>query len=744
MLPSTMNNGKDMEQIQGYIENIIFSNEDNGFTVAKIKEENKYKHTCIVGHFSEVKPGESIKCEGKWITHSSYGMQFEVENYHIYAPSDILGIQKYLESGLVKGIGAVYANKIVEKFKENTLEIIDLSPHRLLEIPGIGPKRIEQIIQCWEAQKKIREVIIFLKSYNISPSFAQKIFKTYSDKSIEIIKENPYQLAKDITGIGFKIADTIAIKMGFEFHSNKRIKSGIEFVLWELTNSGHTCFPEDDFLKESAKTLDVSQEEVLSTLNNMIEEKLIIKAFLPKQNKSFIWLKALYSYEMAIALELKRLSLCDSNIRSIATDRAISWAEEQMNMSFAPQQKLAIEKGVSEKVHIITGGPGTGKSTITNAIIKISEKLTNKIILAAPTGRAAKRLSQITKKRASTIHSLLEYDFTTGGFKKGKDNLLKCELLIIDEASMIDTFLMHSLLKSIPDEARVVFIGDIDQLPSVGPGYILKDIIESETINMTRLNEIYRQAEGSKIIINAHKINAGEMPEFTDNKPWQDFHFYEIKEIEEIEKIILDLITKKLPETKKLDPFKDIQVLSPMRKGKIGADSLNITLQHALNPSSRPLIKGGKRFHLGDKVMQIRNNYTKNVYNGDIGKITLIDPIEQCVLINFDNNVIDYDFSELDEISLAYAVSVHKYQGSECPCVVIPIHTAHFKLLYRNLLYTGITRGKKLVILVGTKKAIAIAVKNNEVQKRHTGLEECLRNSYISNSTQVVLPGLKF
>lgn len=718
-----------MDTIEGLLETITFLNPENGFIVAKLKEKEKKDFTTIIGVMPSIQPGESLLLEGNWKTHPTFGLQFEVENYVIKTPSDAFGIQKYLESGLIKGIGPVYAEKIVNKFGTETLNIIDQTPHRLNEIDGIGPKRIEMICKNWNDQKIIREVIIFLRKYLISPTYAQKIYKTYGGSSIEKVKENPYILAKDIVGIGFKIADNIAKKLGFENDHPQRIASGIEYVLYELTSAGHTCYPEEDFLIISQKILQVDEELIKKQLDKLLLTNQIIKNVLDLdgQKINFIWLKSLYYFEQDIAKDINRIKSSPTYLRQLNLEKAIPWVEKKLNIQLADLQKNAIIASIENKINIITGGPGTGKSTITNCIINILDEVTKNIYLCAPTGRAAKRLSQITNKKAYTIHSLLEFDFSSGGFKRNENNPLKCDLIIIDEASMIDTLVIHHLLKALPSNTKVIFVGDTDQLPSVGPGYILKDLIASGKIPCTKLNEIFRQAANSSIILNAHKINHGEFIDMPKDAK-SDFKFFYEEDVDLIEKKILDLVEKDVCKNYGFHPLNDVQVITPMKRGKIGVENLNLSLQNTLNPSSKPLFRAGSRFHEKDKVMQIKNNYTKNVYNGDIGYITRIDAIDQSVDIAFDVGIITYDFSELDEISLAYAVSVHKFQGSECPCIIMPIHTTHFKLLQRNLLYTAVTRGKKLVILIGTSKAVAIAIKNNEVLKRYSGLKEALIN----------------
>lgn len=710
----------DESSLAGYIDAIVFTQPENGFTVARLKEPRKKELTIIVGYLPSLQPGETVVCKGAWKIHPTHGRQFDVADYTVEMPNDVVGIQKYLESGLVKGIGPIFAQKIVEKFGANTLTVIDQTPRKLLEIPGLGMKKLESLIECWKAQSTIREVMIFLRSHGASPAYAQRIYKTYGDKSIEKVKENPYKLSKDIFGIGFKIADLIALKLGFALHSNERISAGIEFVLWELSNDGHTCYPRKDLVVAAKTALEVDVELIDAQIDALVNQDFLVK------KEEMIWLKPFYAYELGIARDLMSLASHPQAIRQIDAPKAADWAEEKMGIQFAGQQKEAVIKALTDKVHIITGGPGTGKSTITNAILRVAEKLTTKILLAAPTGRAAKRMTQITRRKAFTIHALLEMDFTNGGFKRGKENPLDCDFIIIDEASMIDTPLLFHLLRSIPKAARVLLVGDIDQLPSVGPGTVLRDIIQSETIPVTKLTEIFRQAKGSKIITNAHKINQGEFP-FLSDSPDSDFHFIEAETPEAIQQVILQLVGSEITKKWHFDRIEDIQVLSPMKKGIIGSELLNDSLQKLLNPSDRPLFRAGRKFHLHDKVMQIRNNYDKGISNGDIGRIEAIDADEQTMRVNFDGKSVDFIFAELDELVLAYATSVHKYQGSECPCIVIPIHTSHFKLLHRNLLYTAVTRGKRQVYLVGTKKAVAIAIHNDQVQKRYTGLEQAIR-----------------
>jgi exodeoxyribonuclease V alpha subunit len=713
-----------MEEVFGFVETVVYAQEFNGFTVAKLKEPRKEELTCIVGIMPGLQPGESIQCRGTWKHHPQYGQQFDVQSFDLQSPSDLIGIQKYLESGMIKGIGKSYAERIVKQFGLDTLKVIDETPDRLIEVSGLGAKRIDKIKSCWSEQQVIRKVMIFLRGHGVSPGFAQKIFKAYGEKSIEKVQANPYLLAKEIHGIGFKSADQIAQGIGISAQAPERIDAGIEHVLWEMSNDGNVCVPKEELLKEAPELLQVDMA--------LIEERIKaqVKAGNVIEDGEMVWVKPLYLCESGIVRELHRIMEGYSPLRGVDQERAILWVQEELGIELAPEQKSAVCEGIAKKLLIITGGPGTGKSTITKAILRITAKLTSEIILAAPTGRAAKRLTEITGKKASTIHSLLEMDFQSGGFKRNKQNPIKADLLIVDEASMIDTQLMYHLLKAIPATTRLIFVGDIDQLPSVGPGNVLKDMIDSKRLPVITLKQIFRQAAGSQIITNAHLINQGEFPDLKRHQG-SDFLYIERETPDEILATILDLVTVRLPRAYRFHKFLDIQVLSPMKRGIVGIENLNMVLQKTLNPSPHPLERMGRRFHIGDKVMQIRNNYEKEVYNGDIGTITEIDLDDGSLKVAFDDKSVPYDLADVDELLLAYAASVHKYQGSECPCIILPIHTSHFKLLTRNLLYTAVTRGKKLVILIGTKKAIGIAINNQDVHKRHTGLKQMLTREIV-------------
>ncbi len=716
-----------MEEITGHIERITFQNPDNGWTVARLQETKKREVTTVVGTMTSVQIGETLRCRGVWKNDKNFGQQFIVEEYEVTRPATVRGIKKYLSSGMIKGVGKAFAERIVAQYGEETLDIIDSTPDMLMEIDGIGPKRIVQIKECWAEQKSIREVMVFLQGHGISPTFAQKVFKTYGEESIPVIERNPYQLSRDIWGIGFKTADDCALKMGIKKDADIRIDSGVEYTLSDLSNEGHTCFPVDKFLERAKKLLEVEMNLVAARLEFIESEKRIVIDALEfdGQMTACVWLKLFKVSEEGIAKQVHRLLKSKSLLRDVEIKPAIDWAEKKLGIQLADNQRLAVAKSFEDKLHVITGGPGTGKSTITKAILLVLHQLTSKIILAAPTGRAAKRMTEITAMPASTIHMILEFDFNINGFKKNLENPLDCDLIIIDEASMIDTVLMYSLLKAIPDHARVLLVGDVDQLPSVGAGSVLQDLIEAGSLPVTRLDQIFRQAANSLIITNAHRVNAGVFPDIA-NKKDGDFFFIEEEDTEKITEQIADLVIRRLPKAYGFNSFDDIQVLSPMNKGIIGNRNLNTVLQKKLNPSYSPLIKAGKVFHEEDKVMQIRNNYDLKVFNGDIGRIRKMDEVNQELYVDYQGNTVVYDFADLDQIVLAYSVSIHKYQGSECPCVVIPIHNSHYMMLFRNLLYTGMTRGKKMVILIGTKEALGSAVRNNKAGRRYTGLKDVL------------------
>jgi exodeoxyribonuclease V alpha subunit len=717
-------------ELTGQIERITFFNEENHYAVCRVKVKGESSLVTVVGNLMNPTPGEILKMYGKWSDHSKFGTQFIVDKYTAQEPATEFGIKKYLGSGLVKGIGPVMAKRIVKKFGKASLDIIENNISKLLLIEGIGKKRVLMIEKAWEEQKEIRNVMLFLQSHEVSSAYAAKIFKQYGDDAIEIVKNNPYQLADDIFGVGFLTADKIAEKTGIDKDSMLRIEAGLLFTLHSLSNEGHVCYPYEDFLLKAEELLETTRDKIVAAIDIAVKNKKIVIEATDQstneiKNSKNVFLSQYFFSEKGIASRLHSIKNQVSSIRKIDTVKALEWVQGQLTIKLAKMQKNAIAKAIDEKLLVITGGPGTGKTTIINAILKIYKKLGIKILLAAPTGRAAKKMNEATWHSATTIHRMLKYSMTKAGFEKDEKNPLKCDLLIIDEASMIDTYLMYQLLKAVPDYCSIIFVGDVNQLPSVGAGNVLSDIISSGMFNVAELDTIFRQARKSLIIVNAHKINNGEFPIINTSEK-SDFFFIQKDEPEDVVRTIIELAKVRIKQKFGFDPVHDIQILTPMHRGLAGSANLNIELQRALNPEKNSISRGDRNFRVNDKVMQIKNNYDKLVFNGDIGTIDQINYNNQKVIIIYNSREIEYDFADLDEIIHAYAVSIHKSQGSEYPVVIIPILTQHYILLQRNLIYTAVTRGKKLVIMVGTKKALAMAVNTVKSETRHTGLKKRL------------------
>jgi len=721
-----------LADLEGQIERITYTNEDNGFTIARLKVYGRPNLVTVVGNLMAPTPGEILKLKGEWANHPKYGEQFKIVQYKTTLPASVYGIQKYLGSGLIKRIGPVMAKRIVNKFGEQTLDIIEDESDKLEQVAGIGRKRIKMIRKAWDEQKEIRDVMLFLQGHGVSSGYATKIFKQYGNRSIQVVKGNPYRLATDIFGIGFVTADHIAERLGFDKSSELRAEAGILYVLHQLADEGNVYYPYEPLLSKCQEILGVEGGIIVKAIAAIaIDRKIVIENIIEvtgelKENRG-VYLAKFHVTETGIAKRIKALIDAPKSIRSFDSSKAASWVQERLSIDLAENQVQALRSAEENKVLVITGGPGTGKTTIINALLKIFSGLKVRIMLAAPTGRAAKRMSEATGYEAKTIHRLLEYSIQKGGFQKDDEKPLDCDLIIVDEASMIDTILMYYLLKAIPLKATFILVGDINQLPSVGAGNVLRDIIASDVIPVVRLNEIFRQAKESQIIVNAHKINNGIVPSFTPSGPRDDFYFIEQEDPENVLRIILELVSDRVPRRFGFDPVDDIQVLSPMHKGTVGTGNLNIELQRWLNLRKDGVTRGNMAFRTGDKVMQIKNNYDKEVFNGDIGRIARVDPESRQVDISFDGRNVPYDFTDLDEIVLAYAVSVHKSQGSEYPAIILPLLTQHYMLLQRNLIYTAVTRGKRLVILIGTRKALAIGVKNDKTRKRYTFLKQRLR-----------------
>ncbi len=713
------------DEIFGIVDRFVFHSQDTGFSVIALQTKEKLPVT-ITGNFINIHEGQELYVKGSWIHNQKFGKQFQVTSYYSKLPHNIVGIKKYLASGLIKGIGKVYAEKIVNHFQENTLTIIDTTPSRLSEIPGIGNKRIEQITQSWADQKYIAEIMMFLQDKGITPAYATKIYKKYKENSIILLTEDPYRLIYDIWGIGFKIADTLAQKLGFEPSSVKRIKAGILFILHEATKQGH-LYQELQILKNTTLHLleltpDLHALHIKHALHQLHDEQKI--KLITYHEEHFITTSQFYFSEKSCATKIQALLVYQSS-RNFNLNDLYKSLQERQQIQLNEQQQQGILAAFEHKVSIITGGPGTGKTTLIKGLLSLLEQ--EKIVykLAAPTGRAAQRMMEGTGRQATTIHRLLEINPATMQFEHNEQNALKLDFLIIDEASMIDVFLALAVIKAVPLSAHIVFIGDIHQLPSVGPGNFLHDLITSKKIRTTMLSHIFRQAQNSMIVVNAHKINQGQMPttDLPDCK--KDFYFIKENKPEEIIHYITTIIKEKLP-TLSIAPSQAI-VLSPMNKGVAGTQHLNYQLQQLLNPGEKTHIThAGTIFKLHDRVMQIKNNYDKKIFNGDIGTIESIDPEEKIISVRFDYTTATYVFEEFHELTLAYALTIHKSQGSEYDAVIIPIFMQHFTLLQRNLLYTGITRAKKLCIFIGQPQAIAMAVKNNKTTERISFLSEFL------------------
>ena len=712
--------------LEGSVERITFHSEENHFTIAKMKIKGRRDLLTIVGHLYSLTPGEVLKVQGSFERHPKYGQQFRITHYESVIPATVVGIEKYLGSGLVKGIGPEMANRIVKKFGLETLNIIEKDIQKLAKVEGVGPKRIGQIKEAWKEQKEIRRIMIFLQGYGVSTGLATKIFKTYGQQAVTRLQENPYTLATDIFGVGFLTADRIAEKMGMAKEALIRLEAGLIYILQQKSEEGQVCLPEEALMPAAATQLAVDSHLIDQALKGLIEKK-VLHTQQTEGGTLLIFLPYLDFSEEGIARRMKALVKAKTRMEAKAEEILVQ-VEKTLRLRLSAKQKEAVHKALSQKVLIITGGPGTGKTTIIRSILEIYKQLDRRCVLMAPTGRAAKRLAEVTHFPAATIHRGLGYNPKMGGFQKDEDHPLPADLVVIDEASMVDTSLMFHLLKAVPDQAVLILVGDVFQLPSVGPGNVLADFIESGRIPVVHLDQIFRQGEGSLIVVNAHRIHQGEMPILVREEEGRnkEFYFLDQEDPEKAARWILEMVQEKLPKRYSFDPLQDIQVLTPMYKGAVGAENLNQFLQEHLNPDQRSIQRGPRLYKIGDKVMQIRNNYDKDVFNGDIGRLSKIDRENQEVWVNFDGRFVVYDFSELDELVLAYAISVHKSQGNEYPAIVLPVMIQHFILLQRNLIYTAVTRAKRVVVLIGTRKALAIGIKNNKPQLRHSFLKERL------------------
>ncbi len=708
------------------VERIIFHNAENGYTVIKAVVQDGKDGVTVVGHMLEPQAGVQLKVHGKWVNNARFGRQLHMESFEEVMPASTEGIRLYLGSGLLKGVGESMATRIVNAFGTDTIRVLDEEPEKLRDIKGIGKKNYASIVKGWVEHRGIRELMIFLQPYGITANYAVRIFKHYGSESLDIIKENPYRMAMDIRGIGFISADKAAQKLGFSMESPLRAQAGLLYTLTKCNDDGHVYMPQDKLVALTSESLEIPYDLVEEAIASIEEQDRIVCEDM--QGEVGVFLSRYYHYESKIAYYLKRLVSSPKSVRFENPQALVDDAIASLPITLAEEQAQAVLTAAKSKVMVLTGGPGTGKTTIIEAIIKLFNNVKAKILLAAPTGRAAKRMAEATEREAKTIHRLLEYNPGEDGFARNEDNPLACSLLIVDEASMMDTMLFYHLLKAAPFGATIVLVGDVHQLPSVGPGNVLKDIIASRAVPVVELTEIFRQSAQSEIIRNAHLINHGEVPCLESNKDrLSDFYFIRQDNPEQVAAMVADLVKNHIPRRFGLHPVEDIQVLTPMHRGAVGSGNLNTLLQATLMLNKGEKIQRGEKiFYLDDKVMQIRNNYDKDVFNGDIGRIVVLDAQKRELTVRFDERNVLYDFDELDEIISAYAISIHKSQGSEYPAVVIPLMMQHYMLLQRNLVYTGITRGKKLVVLVGESKALRMAVTNNRTHKRHTRLRERL------------------
>jgi len=717
------------DTLDGRVERVTFHSPESGFAVLKIKVRGKRDLRTVVGVVPSIHEGEWIRARGDWVMDPKHGPQFKAVEIKCSSPNTAVGIEKYLGSGLIRGIGPQFASRLVNAFGLRIFEVIEHEPQRLLEVEGIGPKRRDKIRESWAEQKVIRDIMVFLHSHGVSTARAHRIYRTYGENSIEIVRSNPYRLARDVWGIGFKTADQIAEQIGIDRNSELRARAGLHHTLAVLTSEGHCAYERESLIREATRILEIDEKIVESALTAELGEGLLIQREF--RGRSLVYLASLDTAERLLAEKLVRLSGTPRLHRTVDPEKACQWIEEHLGLKLGGAQKEALKQSLVSKVMVITGGPGVGKTTLIRSIIEILIRMNPRIRLAAPTGRAAKRLSEATGRDATTIHRLLEFDPSKGQFKHHQNRLLKGDVFIIDEASMIDLALAYQLIRAIPDQAVLVLVGDVDQLPSVGPGNVLRDIIESGRVPVRHLDEVFRQSKSSSIVTAAHAINAGRIPDLKSGRETvqevdRDFYFIEARDKEHALDLLLRLVSRRIPERFGFHPLRDIQVLTPMQKGELGARNLNSAIQDLLNPprGETEMRNLGSVYRPGDKVMQLINNYDKDVFNGDLGTIRFVSTEDGEIGVRFDDRLVRYDRYEMDELGLAYAVTVHKSQGSEYPCVLIPLDLQHYVLLQRNLLYTAITRGKKLVVLVGSRKALAIAVRKTDTRGRITTLKE--------------------
>jgi exodeoxyribonuclease V alpha subunit len=718
--------------LTGSVERVTYHNDQNGYTVLKLLISGRSEPLTVTGNFPTISPGESIMVSGLWTTHPQYGDQFKAMEYTVVRPATIAGIQKYLGSGLIKGVGPVTAKRIVEHFGEKTLDVIESEIERLAEVKGIARKRIEMIQKTWQDQRAIKDVMLFLQSHSVSTHFAVKIYKQYGNESISIVEKTPYRLASEVYGIGFRTADQIARNLGMPADAEERMRAGLQFVLLQVTDDGHCYLPSQELIERSTVTLGVEDREKLNSALELMLDEGSLKTEESIEERA-IYLPPIWQSERGVARRLKTLLAKPIRVDDRRIEDWLIRFNAKKGIDLSDEQRRAIHRAAAERIFVLTGGPGTGKTSTLRAMVALFSAMGRTVLLGSPTGRAAQRLSDVTGREAKTIHRLLEFDPSQMQFKRNEEWPLEAEVVIIDEASMIDVVLANSLFKAIPPDSQLILVGDVDQLPSVGPGTVLRDLIDSGAVPVARLTQVFRQAAESLIVQNAHRINRGEFPRLV--KPGEqksDCYFIETEDPDEMVELIVKSVAKSMPRRFGYDPMKDIQVLAPMNRGRVGANQLNELLQAALNPPGAgkiELTRGSRILRTGDKVIQRVNNYKLEVFNGDVGTIENIDLEDQMISVRFAERIVDYDYADVMDLAHGFAVSIHKSQGSEYPAVVIPLHVQHFLILSRNLLYTALTRAKKTVVLIGMTKAIGMAMNNLEAARRFTGLARELRES---------------
>ena len=721
----TADETKQGQSAQGVVARILYTNEENGWSVVRLRPDDAPSFTAT-GPLLGVREGDELRLSGRWIDHARFGEQFEAESYVQVAPSTLEGLRRFLGSGRIRGLGPKMAARVVERFGLQTLEILDTDSERLLEVRGIGPRTVERIRTSWEQHRGIQQIMIFLTGHGVAPGVAVKAFRRYGAGAVEVVRSNPYRLAEEVFGVGFLTADRIARKLGIPPDAPERLEAGLLFALQEAASQGHVFLPADKLRERAAALLEVDSEGLEGALDRLRSRELVVARTRPEATAA-IYTPRLESAEATLAHDLRELLAAESSLPPVVVDRAIDWYQQLARIRLAPRQRQALAAALTDKIAVITGGPGTGKTTLIRGVVEILGKKEAKVLLAAPTGRAAKRLAEATGLAAKTIHRLLEFNPTTGAFSRNRQNSLEVDCLVIDEVSMLDVELAASLLEAVPPGCRLVLVGDADQLPSVGPGNVLADLIASRAVPVVRLDRIFRQAERSLIVVNAHRVNAGKMPELVSGDD-NDFFFVARDDPTAAADLAIEFASRRVPERFGLDPILDVQVLSPMHRGELGVTRLNERLQALLTPPGPELVVGWRRFRVGDKVMQVRNNYELDIFNGDLGRVLSFDPEERELVVDFDGRPVVIPSEDLEDVVPAYACTIHKSQGSEYPAVVIVLHHQHHVMLQRNLLYTAITRGRRLVVIVGSTRALGRAVANATVRRRYTMLADRLQS----------------